>query len=151
MFEMLEEVGVMVCFNVVVIDLYMWDVWIEVVDCFDCNGLFCVELKMVFDCFGDGDILVKVGVFYILGDVNGNMMGVIFLFYMVGVDRECVFVDDDFYFIVYVVKGVVEGCLYVDFKKFYLMCGFYKNFVFCNFVVICNVDGINVVDINWVI
>lgn len=114
MFEMLEEAGVRVCLNTTAIEPKMADLKIETVTCFDRNGPFVITPKVVIDCSGDGDISAKSGVPFMLGDSNGNMMGVTLSFHMLGADWASAFSIHDPYFKVLAAKGISEGRLHPD-------------------------------------
>jgi hypothetical protein len=114
---------------------------VERVDCFDRNGAFTVRPRIVIDCSGDGDISAKAGVPFTIGDAEGNTMGVTLSFHMVDADLDRAFAEGDPYFRSYAAQGVAEGKLHPDLAKLYLMRGFHANTVFCNSVVIRNVDG----------
>jgi hypothetical protein len=141
MFEMLEEAGVAVRLNATAIAPKMAGNTITAVDCFDRNGPFSVQAKMVIDCSGDGDISAKAGVPYDLGDASGAMMGVTISFFMVGVDWDRAFADPDPYFTKYASVGVAESRLHPDLAQLYLMKGFHNGAVFCNSVHVRGVDG----------
>ncbi len=141
MFEMLEEAGVALRLNATAIAPNMTGHRIKAVDCFDRNGPFRVEPKMVIDCSGDGDISAKAGVPYSLGDAGGNMMAVTISFHMNGVDWSKAFAAEDPYFQSFASKGVAEGRLHQDLAKLYLMKGFHHGTVFCNSVHVRGVDG----------
>ncbi|WP_150523198.1 FAD-dependent oxidoreductase [Roseibium sediminis] len=148
MFQMLEEAGVDVRLNAAAISPVMDGRRIAAVDCFDRRGPFQVRAKIVLDCSGDGDISAKAGVPYRLGDDRGNMMGVSLTFHMLDADWDKVFAEEDPYFQRYAAKGIADGRLHPDLVKIYLMRGFYKDTVFCNSVVIRNVDGTDPADIS---
>ncbi|SLN35272.1 putative FAD-binding dehydrogenase [Roseovarius albus] len=141
MFEMLEEAGVKTRLNATASAPEMDGNRIAAVQCFDRNGPFTINPKIVIDCSGDGDISAKAGVPYTLGDASGNMMGVTISFMMVGVDWGRAFADSDPYFTKYAAKGVSEGRLHPDLAQLYLMKAFHKGSVFCNSVHIRGVDG----------
>ncbi|MCP5071753.1 MAG: FAD-dependent oxidoreductase [Rhodobacteraceae bacterium] len=141
MFEMLEEAGVKVRLNTSAIAPEMDQTGITRVTCYDRNGPFRVKPRIVIDCSGDGDIAAKAGVPYILGDGDGNMMGVTVSFHMFGVNWDQAFAETDPYFTRYAEKGIAEGRLHPDLAKLYLMKGFHSGTVFCNSVHIRGVDG----------
>ncbi len=141
MFEMLEETGVRVRLGAMALEPQMRGNRIESVTCFDRNGSFTIAPKIVIDCSGDGDISVKAGVPYTLGDDAGNMMAVTVSFHMVGVDWAEAFADPDPYFERHAGRGISEGRLHRDLAKLYLMRGFREGTVFCNSVHVCGVDG----------
>ncbi|PSL22299.1 FAD-dependent oxidoreductase [Shimia abyssi] len=141
MFQMLEEAGVRVHVNTTAVAPVMQGNRIIAVDVFDRHGRHQIEAKFVLDCSGDGDISAKAGVPYSVGDAEGNVMGVTLSFQMVGAEWEQVFAEDDPYFTRFAAKGIDEGRLHPDLAQLYLMRGFHKDTVFCNSVVIRNVDG----------
>lgn len=141
MFEMLEEASVAVRLNAMAITPQMNGSRIQSVTCFDRNGPFRVDPKLVIDCSGDGDISTKAGVPYSLGDASGNMMAVTISFHMNRVDWQAAFAGGDPYFQTYAAKGVAEGRLHPDLAKLYLMKGFHADTVFCNSVHVRGVDG----------
>ena len=141
MFEMLEDAGVKVRLGASAVAPQINDSAISAVTCFDRNGPFMVQAKIVIDCSGDGDISAKAGVPYSTGDGNGNSMGVTVSFHMVGVDWDTTFKEPDPYFSDYAAKGIAEGRLHKDLAKLYLMKGFHRGSVFCNSVHIRGVDG----------
>jgi len=141
MVEMLEESGVRLRLNATALDPALTGDRITQVSCFDRNGVFVVEPRIVIDCSGDGDISAKSGVPFTVGDGKGNMMGVTVSFHMVGVDWNKAFADPDPYFVKYARQGIEDGRLHPDLAKLYLMKGFHTDTVFCNSVVIRGVDG----------
>lgn len=147
MFEMLEEADVDVRLNTTAIEPKLKGSKIKSVSCYDRQGLFTVFPKIVIDCSGDGDISAKSGVPFTLGDARGNMMGVTLSFHMLGVNWEDAFSEEDPYFMLKAAKGISQGLLHPDLKKLYLMRGFHPATVFCNSVVIRNVDGTNPTEI----
>jgi len=141
MFEMLEDAGVRTRLNATAHKPQMDANRIEAVTCFDRNGPFTVDPKMVIDCSGDGEISAKAGVPYQLGDESGNMMAVTISFHMIGVDWDTAFAQPDPYFTDHAAKGIAEDRLHPDLAKLYLMKGFHTGSVFCNSVHVRGVDG----------
>lgn len=141
MFEMLAEAGVRVHLNSTAIAPIMDGNRISAVKVFDRRGERLIEPKVVIDCSGDGDISAKAGVPFDLGDANGNMMGVTLSFFMVDADCAKVFSGNDPYFSTFAQKGIAQGRLHKDLSQLYLMKGFYRDTVYCNSVVIRDVDG----------
>lgn len=141
MFEMLEEANVDLRLNATALNPRMQGDRIAAVEFCDRHGLHIVTPKIVIDCSGDGDISAKAGVPYRLGDDSGSMMGVSLTFSMENASWDRVFAEEDPYFQRYAAKGIREGRLHVDLSKLYLMKGFHRDTVFCNSVVIRNVDG----------
>lgn len=141
MFEMLEEAGVDVHLNTTALAPRMLGQKIAAVECFNRHGGYTIVAGIVIDCSGDGDISAKAGVPYVLGDRQGNMMGVTLTFQMIGVDQDAVFAEGDPYFERFAARGIAEGRLHEDLAKLYLMRGFHADTVFCNSVVIRGVDG----------
>jgi len=148
MFEMLEEAGVRVHVNSTAISPIMDGNRISAVEYFDRTGSHIIEAKMVIDCSGDGDISAKAGVPFTLGDQDGNMMGVTLTFLMMNADWDRVFAEEDPYFRHYAANGIKEGRLHEDLAQLYLMKGFHQDSVFCNSVVIRNVDGTDPIAVN---
>ena len=147
MFEMLEEAGVRVHLNTTATAPALDGKRITQVSFFDRHGAHEISSRIVIDCSGDGDISAKAGVPFTLGDPQGNMMGVTVSFMIIHADWHRIFVDDDPYFRPFAAKGIVEGHLHPDLHQLYLMKGFYPDTVFCNSVVIRDVDGTNPKDI----
>ncbi len=147
MFEMLEESGVQIRLNSTAVKPVMGGQRIAAVEFFDRLGAHKITPKIVIDCSGDGDISAKAGVPYTLGDGKGNMMGVSLTFHMIDADWDRVFTNEDPYFREYAAKGIAEGRLHKDLAQLYLMKGFHNNTVFCNSIVIRNVDGTNPMDV----
>ena len=143
MFDMLEEAGVTIRLNATAVNPVMNVARITAVECFDRNGPFTFSPKIVIDCSGDADISAKAGVPYVVGDKGGNMMAVTISFFMVGVDWDRAFAEDDPYFQKYAAVGIREGRLHPDLAKLYLMKGFHRGCVFCNSVHVRGVDGTN--------
>ncbi|MDJ1014871.1 MAG: FAD-dependent oxidoreductase [Paracoccaceae bacterium] len=141
MFEMLEEAGVHLHLNATANAPVMDAGRIAAVEIFDRHGPRTVHARIVIDCSGDADISAKAGVPYVLGDGQGNMMGVTVSFMMVGADWSRVFAENDPYFRRYAAKGIEEGRLHPDLHQLYLMKSFHPGSVFCNSVVIRGVDG----------
>lgn len=141
MFEMLEEANVDLHLNATALTPHMEGARIAGLDYCDRNGVHRVTSKIVIDCSGDGDISAKAGVPHRLGDTRGNMMGVSLTFHMENADWSRVFAENDPYFQRYAKKGIAEGRLHEDLSKLYLMKGFHRDTVFCNSVVIRDVDG----------
>lgn len=141
MFEMLEEAGVRGRLGAVALEPQLAGDRIERVTCYDRNGPFTIEAKIVIDCSGDGDISAKAGVPYVLGDASGNMMAVTISFFMVGVDWVAAFSDPDPYFEKYASRCIADGRLHPDLAKLYLMRGFHDGTAFCNSVHVRGVDG----------
>ncbi|RYG91298.1 FAD-dependent oxidoreductase [Loktanella sp. IMCC34160] len=141
MFEMLEEAGVAVHLNTFALSPIMDDKRIAGIEACDRNGPMEIDCRFVIDCSGDADISAKAGVPYSLGDETGAMMGVTLSFFMANADWDRVFADPDPYFRRYAAKGIAEGRLHPDLAQLYLMRGFHRDTVFCNSVVIRNVDG----------
>lgn len=143
MFEMLEEAGVRYLLNTTVLDPVMKGNRIVAVNFCDRHGIHQIAPKIVIDCSGDGDLSAKAGVPFSTGDGNGNMMGVSLTCWMENADWDRVFEEEDPYFQRFAKKGIAEGRLHKDLSKLYLMKGFHRDTVFCNTVVIRNVDGTN--------
>ncbi len=141
MFEMLEDAGVELYLNTTAITPVMSGSSIAEVMYFDKSGVRSVKPKIVIDCSGDGNIAVKAGVPFDLGDGQGNMMGATLTFHMLNANWDRVFSGNDPYFRNYAAKGIKEDRLHKDLVKLYLMKGFYPDTIFCNSVVIRNVDG----------
>lgn len=141
MFEMLEEAHVHTLLHATALKPVVSNNTIKVVTCFDRNGSFTIQPKIVIDCSGDGDVSAKAGVPFELGDALGSMMGVTVSFHMVGVDYDAAFSDTDPYFTKFASAGVERGLLHPDLSKLYLMKGFYPGEVFCNSVHVRGVDG----------
>lgn len=114
---------------------------IESAECYDRNGAYTVNPKIVIDCSGDGDVSAKAGVPYALDDESDNMMAVAISFHMIGVDWDQVFVHPDPYFSNFVQECVAQGRLQTDPAKFYLMKGFHEGTAFCNSIHVRGVDG----------
>lgn len=148
MFEMLEEVGVRVHLNTTVGAPIMDGKRISEIAFFDRNGPHSVTPRMVIDCSGDGEISARAGVPYTLGDGRGNMMGVSLTFQMIKADCRRVFAANDPYFTDYAAKGIAEGRLHAHLAQLYLMKGFHADTVFCNSVVIRNVDGTDPMEVS---
>ncbi len=143
MFDMLEDAGVTIRLNATAVNPVMNGARITAVECFDRNGPFTFSPKIVIDCSGDADISAKAGVPYVVGDKGGTMMAVTISFFMVGVDWDRAFAEDDPYFQKYAAVGIREGRLHPDLAKLYLMKGFHRGCVFCNSVHVRGVDGTN--------
>lgn len=141
MFAMLEEAGVGMHLATTAISPVVENDRITAVECFDRRGSLTFLAKIVIDCSGDGDISAKAGVPFTLGDAQGNMMGVTLSFMMVGADCGKVFSGSDPYFRDHAARGIKEGRLHEDLEQLYLMRGFHNDTVFCNSVVIRDVDG----------
>ncbi len=141
MFEMLEEAGVHVHLNTTALTPVMQGNNITAVEVSDRHGPHIVEAGIVIDCSGDGDISAKAGVPFTVGDAQGNVMGVTLSFQMINADWERVFAENDPYFSRRAAKGIAEGRLHGDLAQLYLMKGFHLNTVFCNSVVIRDVNG----------
>lgn len=141
MFDMLDEAGVHLRLNTLVQAPVMQGARIAAVTCADRHGPFVLHPRMVVDCSGDGDLSARAGVPHDLGDGDGNMMGVTLSFLMVNAPWDRVFADPDPYFTRVAARGVAEGRLHPDLAQLYLMRGFHPDTVFCNSVVIRNVDG----------
>lgn len=141
MFEMLEEAGVRVHLNATAVAPEMSGTRVAAIEFYDRNGAHRLAGKMVIDCSGDGDISAKAGVPFTLGDGKGNMMGVTLSFLMQGADWAQVFASDDPYFRAHAAKGIAQGRLHPHLAQLYLMKGFHTDTVFCNSVVIRDVDG----------
>ncbi|WP_299348611.1 FAD-dependent oxidoreductase [uncultured Shimia sp.] len=141
MFDMLQEAGVRVHLGGIAHEPIMIGNTIGKVQFHDRHGPHEITAKIVIDCSGDGDISAKAGVPIELGDAKGSMMGVTLSFMMENADWDQVFAGDDPYFTQYAAKGIAQRRLHEDLAKLYLMKGFHKDTVFCNSVVIRNVDG----------
>ncbi|EBA14778.1 hypothetical protein RSK20926_09799 [Roseobacter sp. SK209-2-6] len=141
MFEMLEEAGVEVELNATALSPLMEGKRIAAVEYCNRHGLHRTAAQVVIDCSGDGDISAKAGVPYRLGDEQGRMMGVTLTFFMENAPWDRVFAKGDPYFQDYAARGIAEGRLHEDLGKLYLMKGFHQDSVFCNSVVIRDVDG----------
>lgn len=141
MFQMLEDAGVEVHLNTTALSPEMAGNRIATVHAFNRHGALEFTPKIVIDCSGDADISAKAGVPYTLGDDQGNMMAVTLSFHMLDVDTDAVFASGDPYFQDQAAIGISEGRLHTDLAKLYLMQGFHDHTVFCNSVVIRNVDG----------
>lgn len=141
MFEMLEEAGVQLRLNTLAQAPVMQGARIAAVTCADRRGSFDLHPRMVVDCSGDGDLSAQAGVPFELGDGSGDMMGVTLSFLMVNAPWAQVFADADPYFTRHAARGVAEGRLHPDLAQLYLMKGFHPDTVFCNSVVIRDVDG----------
>lgn len=141
MFAMLEEAGVELHMNTLALAPTMEGSRIAAVACADRHGSFRIRPRVVADCSGDGDLSARAGVPFDLGDGAGRMMGVTLTFLMVNAPWEQVFAEDDPYFTRHAERGVAQGRLHPDLAQLYLMKGFHRDTVFCNSVVIRNVDG----------
>jgi hypothetical protein len=69
------------------------------------------------------------------------MMGVTLSFLLVNAPWDQVFAEGDPYFTRHAERGVAEGRLHPDLSQLYMMKGFHPGTVFCNSVIIRNVDG----------
>lgn len=141
MFEMLEEAGVRLRLNCIAGALSMAEGRIRAVTCHDRRGADEILAGVVIDCSGDGDISARAGVPFTIGDAEGNMMGVTLSFMMVGADWARVFAEGDPYFRRHAAEGIAAGHLHPDLGRLYLMKGFHPGTVFCNSVIIRDVDG----------
>lgn len=141
MFEMLEEAGVRVHLHTMALAPHMEGRRVAAVDLCDRHGVHRIAARMVIDCSGDGDIAARAGVPYTLGDEAGRLMGVTLSFHMLGADRARVFAGGDPYFTRHAARGIAQGRLHPDLAQLYLMKGFHRDTVFCNSVVIRDVDG----------
>lgn len=141
MFQMLEDAGVQLHLGTFASAPVMSGARIRAIECVDRTGPFAIEAEMVIDCSGDGDISVKAGVPFTLGDGRGNMMGVTLSFTMLDAPWEEVFARGDPYFAEEAAAGIAARRLHPDLAKLYLMRGFHRDTVFCNSVHIRGVDG----------
>ncbi len=141
MYEMLEEAGVTLHLNTFAKAPVMDENRIASVRVSGPQGQRSISAGLVIDCSGDGDISVKAGVPHSIGDDSGRVMGVSLTFLMIGADWSRGFADDDPYFQRFAAKGIAEGRLHKDLAQLYMMKGFRPDTVFCNSVVIRDVDG----------
>ena len=141
MFDMLEEAGVDLHLNTFALSPVMSGKQIAGIEACDRRGPIRFSCRFVIDCSGDADISAKAGVPYSLGDETGAMMGVTLSFFMANADWDRVFADPDPYFREFAAKGIAEGRLHPDLAQLYLMRGFHAGMVFCNSVVVRDVDG----------
>lgn len=141
MFAMLEEAGVQLHLNTLAEAPVMEGNRIASVRAMDRHGPLTFRPRMVVDASGDGHIAAQAGVPFDLGDASGKMMGVTLSFLMVNAPWDRVFAEGDPYFTRYAEKGVAEGRLHPDLSQLYMMKGFHSGTVFCNSVIIRNVDG----------
>ncbi|MDU8926257.1 FAD-dependent oxidoreductase [Alisedimentitalea sp. MJ-SS2] len=143
MFDMLEVASIDLRLGTLALDPEMDGNRIKSVRVADRHGLQSIKPGIVIDCSGDGDISAKAGVPYRLGDASGAMMGVTLTFLIEGADWTRVFAENDPYFTAHAARGIASGRLHPDLSKLYLMKGFHAGTVFCNSVVIRDVDGTN--------
>jgi len=141
MFEMLEEAGVDIRLNTVATAPWMNGSRIEAITLHDRHGPGVLRVRLVIDCSGDGDVSAKAGVPFELGDADGKTMGVTLSFLLVDAPWDTVFAEGDPYFTRHAERGVAAGRLHPDLAKLYLMKGFHRDTVFCNSVIIRDVDG----------
>ena len=141
MFAMLEEAGVQLHLNTLLNAPQMAGDSIAAVTGMDRHGKLTFRPRIVIDCSGDGHIAAQAGVPFDLGDASGKMMGVTLSFLMMNAPWGEVFAEDDPYFTRYAERGVAEGRLHPDLAQLYMMRGFHTDTVFCNSVIIRNVDG----------
>jgi len=141
MFAMLEEAGVRLHLNTLAEAPVMEDDRIASVTAMDRHGPLTFLPRMVVDASGDGHIAAQAGVPFDLGDASGKMMGVTLSFLMVNAPWDQVFAEGDPYFTRFAERGVADGRLHPDLSQLYLMKGFHPGTVFCNSVIIRNVDG----------
>ncbi len=145
--QMLEEAGVNLMMNTLAIEPVLNGDKIEAIKYCDKTGQHEMNIKVLIDCSGDGDISAKAGVPFQLGDEQGRMMGVTETFLMIDADWEKIFSEEDPYFTKYASKGVEEGRIHEDIFKLYIMKGFHKDTVYFNSVVVKGVDGTNPMDV----
>lgn len=141
MFAMLEEAGVQLHLNTLVEAPVMDGTRIAAVTAMDRRGALTFRPRMVVDASGDGHIAAQAGVPFDLGDASGKMMGVTLSFLVVNAPWDQVFAEGDPYFTRHAERGVAEGRLHPDLSQLYMMKGFHPGTVFCNSVIIRNVDG----------
>ena len=141
MFGMLEEAGVECHLNTLAQRPVMDGARIARIDCANRHGCFALTPRLVVDCSGDGDLSAQAGVPFDLGDASGAMMGVTLSFLLVNAPWDVVFADPDPYFTSHARRGVADGRLHSDLAQLYLMRGFHRDTVFCNSVIIRDVDG----------
>ncbi|MGI3185959.1 FAD-dependent oxidoreductase [Nioella aestuarii] len=141
MFAMLEEAGVLLHLNTLVEAPVMEGDRIAAVTAMDRRGALAFRPRVVVDASGDGHIAAQAGVPFDLGDASGKMMGVTLSFLLVNAPWDQVFAEGDPYFTRYAEQGVAQGRLHPDLAQLYMMKGFHSGTVFCNSVIIRNVDG----------
>lgn len=141
MFAMLEEADVHLHLNTLAQAPEMEGDRIVAVTAMDRHGPKIFRPRMVVDASGDGHVAAQAGVPFDLGDASGSMMGVTLSFLMVNAPWDEVFAEGDPYFTRHAERGVAEGKLHPDLAQLYMMKGFHPGTVFCNSVVIRNVDG----------
>lgn len=141
MHEMLAEAGVALHPGTLALAPVMNRRRIEAVEIADRAGRGRIEAGMVIDCSGDGDISVKAGVPFEKGGAGGEMMAVTLTFRMEGADWARVFAGNDPYFRQDAARGIAAGRLHPDLARLYMMKGLHPGTVFCNSVVIREVDG----------
>lgn len=141
MFAMLEDAGVQMHLNTLVEGPVMEGDRITAVTGMDRHGALTFRPRMVVDASGDGHIAAQAGVPFDLGDASGRMMGVTLSFLMVNAPWDRVFAEGDPYFTRHAERGLAQGRLHPDLAQLYMMKGFHPGTVFCNSVVIRNVDG----------
>lgn len=144
LYSMLDEAGVQVLLNTIAIEPNMHKETIESIKLCDKTGEFILYAKIFLDCSGDGDISVKAGVPYKIGDDKGRMMGATLTFQMENAKWDTIFKEGyDPYFRQYTKEAIENGDIHEDLFKLYIMKGFYQDTVFFNSVVVTGVDGMD--------
>ena len=141
MFAMLEEAGVHLHLSTLVEAPVLEGDRIAAIIAMDRRGALTFRPRMIVDASGDGHIAAQAGVPFDLGDASGKMMGVTLSFLLVNAPWDQVFAEGDPYFTRHAERGVAEGRLNPDLSQLYMMKGFHPGTVFCNSVIIRNVDG----------
>ncbi len=141
-YDILQEAGVTLHINHMPLNVLLQDNKITGVEVVNSNGLNLFTAGVYLDCTGNGDIAVKAGVPYILGNEQGLMMGATLTFFMENVNWEKAFADDtDPYFTAYAEQAIKDGKIHESIPQIYMLKGYREGSVFFNTVTVTGVDG----------
>jgi len=147
LYDMLEEVGVDLHLMSIPTNVIVEDEEIKRIDYADMNGIHSISAKIFLDCSGNGDIAVKGGVPFKLGNDKGQMMGPTMTFFMENVDWDKIDENQDLYLEDIAKQGILKKKIHSDIRQIYMVKGFRSGSVFFNTVTLHDVDGTNNNDI----
>ncbi len=141
LYEMLSEANVHILLNTIPLNLKMQGDEIKEVELVNSQGCSLYKAKMFIDCTGNGDLAVKAGVPYELGDESNALQASTMTFYMENVNCDIAFADkEDPYFTKYSKIGIEKGLIDKTLSQMYMLKGFRDNSVYFNAVAVCDVD-----------
>lgn len=143
LYDMLDEAGVELHLMSIPTNVTVENETVKTIEYVDMSGTHSVSAKIFLDCSGNGDIAVKSGVPYKLGNDKGQMMGPTLTFFMQNVDWDRMDQSQDLYLEDIAEKGILERKIHPDIKQIYMVKGLRRGSVFFNTVTLNDINGTN--------